>query len=213
MKNRTRNRRGFTLLEVIIAMVATVILVTGMGSILMLMFTGLNESRDFQISTARVDLIRHLTFDGRTGSNIDFPAVSSNGQYTAYTSTVLGASVTGHRVVFTASDYDPATGVTTPTDVRWESQTIDLSDPDNTSGTDTVLVVRYIEDLTATSGTRDPIVTASTDWIEKFQESGIDKFWILRDASLNNFTVEIESSEGTEEADVQLSVTLRNVTQ
>ncbi|MDC1142815.1 hypothetical protein OAU50_06960 [Planctomycetota bacterium] len=213
MKRRTTNK-GFTLLEIIVGVAASILLIMGMGSILMLQFQGLNESSDFREASARVDLIRHLTFDGRTGSSISFPAASTSGVYPAYSSAVLGASVRGHRVVFTASDYNPITGVTTPTEVRWESQTTDVTDPDNSDYlTDDVqiIVVRFIEDLTATGGTREPVVATPTDWIVRFEEHGIDQFLVSRDASDDTFNVEIKTHEGDQDADIQLAVTMRNV--
>ncbi|MHC4841916.1 MAG: type II secretion system protein [Planctomycetota bacterium] len=215
MSKRTANK-GFTLIEIIMGVTCSIILILGMGSILMLQFQGLNESEDFREASARVDLIRHLTFDGRTGSGITFPATQgANGIYTSYSSTILGSSVTGHRVIFTAADYDPVTEVTTPTDVRWESQTTDLGDPSNSDYlTDnvTLVVARFIEDLSATGGTSDPVVTTPSHWILRFQEHNIDQFLVTREATEDTFLVQIKTHEGDEDADIQLAVTLRNVT-
>lgn len=213
MTRQNSNKTGFTIIELTMAMVASVILIVGMGSILFLQFQGIGESADFREASARVDLIRHLTFDGRTGSKIAFPAASTSGEYTPYSSVITSGSVSGHRVVFTASNYDPNTGITVPTEVRWESQTSNVSDPSNLIGTDTLTVARFIENLTATGGTREPSVGSPGDWILLFQEPKIDKFIIFRDTTNNVFMVDIETHEGDEDANISLAITLRNVTQ
>ena len=108
-------RRGFTLVEMLVAMVIGTILIMGMGTVLVTLFSGMRESKDFGTATGRVDLIRQLTFDARTGDEILFPAVGADGDYAS-------GGNEGDQVQFNSLEYDPGTDTTTTVTVTWESR-------------------------------------------------------------------------------------------
>ena len=187
MRRRTiANKKGFTLIEVMVALIVSTILILGMGSVLVTLFGGMRESADFAEATGRVDLIRQLTFDARTGEEILFPAVDGPGDYT-------GAGVTGDQIQFTALYYDPTTETTTPRRITWESVRSSTASP-----TDPYTVNRWVD-----FGSGDTLTFAQDDVLT---------FEIVR-TSNDNFTAEFSASEGDEQVAVELAVTLRNVVQ
>ena len=110
------NRGGFTLIEMLVAMVVGAILIMGMGTVLVTLFTGMRESKDFADATGRVDLVRQLTFDARTGNRIAFPVTDgATGDYT------FGGNE-GDQVQFNSLRYDVGTDTTSDVTVTWESR-------------------------------------------------------------------------------------------
>lgn len=191
MKLRRVNRRGFTLIEMLVALVVSSILLLGMGGVLMTLFAGMRESKEFATATDRVDLIRQLSFDARTGNRILFPATNGTpGDYSA-------GGFTGDQIMFNSLRYDPGTDTTTTVTITWESRR------PTAAPTDPYTVYRFIDDTP-----EDPANPA--DDLFTFGQSGLINFDIVRNAS-NSFSATMESEEGGESVQVQLAVTLRNV--
>lgn len=193
---RTRRaiRKGVTLMELIIAMAVSTILILGMGMVLVVLFRGMGESRDFAALTGRVDLIRQLSFDARTGEALLYPSTDWTASYSA-TATgngsgwYTGGGFEGHRVQFTAVDFNPVTLAETRNNITWESRrTISSSDPYD--------VYRWV----------------NVETNPRFGQDGVTQFEVIRQ-SARAFTVIMQSTEGTESVTVQLAVTLRNVIQ
>lgn len=191
MKLRNTNRRGFTLVEMLVAMVVSSILILGMGGVLVTLFTGMRESKEFATATDRVDLIRQLSFDARTGNRILFPPTDGTpGDYSS-------GGFTGDQVMFNSLRYDPGTDTTTTVTITWESRR------PSAAPTDPYTVYRFIDDTP-----EDPAVPG--DDIFTFGQTGLINFDIVRNTS-NSFSATMESEEGDESVQVQLAVTLRNV--
>ncbi len=196
-KRQSRRSRGFTLIEVMIAMVAASILLFGMGSVLVMIYRGFNESRNFAEMTSRVDLIRQLSFDARTGRNILFPTnwdvngtpLDSRGDYAS------GGNV-GDRIQFVSLRFDGTT--TTPFMITWQSRR-----PAAAPVTDPYNVERWIQEVDATN---TPIGTATLS----FDQNKINSFEVIR-TTIRSFSVNLSTTELTETASVQLVVTCRNV--
>ncbi|MCA8911147.1 MAG: prepilin-type N-terminal cleavage/methylation domain-containing protein [Planctomycetes bacterium] len=185
-------RRGFTLVEMLVAMVIGTILIMGMGTVLVTLFSGMRESKDFGTATGRVDLIRQLTFDARTGDEILFPAVGADGDYAS-------GGNEGDQVQFNSLEYDPGTDTTTTVTVTWESRR-----PGGSPAGTPYTVYRFYD-----STPEDP--ADPSDDLQTFAQSEITSFEIHCDAD-DSFSAEIETKEDTETVQVQLAVTLRNVT-
>lgn len=192
--HRMLKKRGVTLMELIIAMAVSTILILGMGMVLVVMFRGMGESQDFATLTGRVDLIRQLTFDARTGDALVYPSTD----YTvAYSATATGngsgyyssGGFVGHRVQFNAVRYNPITMADIPEAITWESRR-------PTSSTDPYTVYRWV----------------NTETNPRFGQEGVVQFEVIRQ-NARSFTVQMQSVEGTEQVTVQLAVTLRNVLQ
>jgi prepilin-type N-terminal cleavage/methylation domain-containing protein len=189
-RNYRATRKGFTLIEVLIAMFVATILIMGMGLVLVTLFAGMRESGDFADATGRVDLIRQMTFDARTGDSIIFPATDGTaGDY------VSGGNE-GDQVMFNSITYDPIADTTTDVTITWESRRA-------ASSTDPYIVYRFI-DTTPES----PAVPG--DDVLTFAQSAITVFDVTR-TSMEGFFVRIETTENSEQVEVELAVTLRNV--
>lgn len=190
---RRGKRRGFTLIEMLVAMVVGAILIMGMGMVLVTLFTGMRESQDFADATGRVDLVRQLTFDARTGNTIQFPVTDgAAGDYT------FGGNE-GDQIQFNSLRYDVGTDTTTDVTVTWESRR-PAGSPMGTEYT----VYRFI-DTTPESPVNNP-----ADDLQTFGQAGIIDFDIVRNSS-DSFQASFSSQEGTETVAVELAVTLRNV--
>lgn len=194
-----RQRRGFTLVEVLVALVAGSILLFGMGSVLVMLYRGFNESHNFAEATMRVDLIRQLSFDARTGRLITYPtAWDPNGTPMASRGDYSSGGNVGDRVQFVSLQYDPVTFTTTPFMITWQSRRAAAAPP-----TDPFNVERWIQQ---TDANNVPIGTASLT----FDQSQISSFEVIR-TTIRSFNVNMQSVEGGETATVQLVVTCRNV--
>ena len=111
---RHNGRKGFTLIELMVSASIGTILMFGMGAALFTLFQGMRESRDFFNATERVDLIRQLSFDARTGNAITFPLADGTGAYS-------NGPNNGHMVEFNSLRYDPVADTTTTVNILWES--------------------------------------------------------------------------------------------
>lgn len=192
---RTTSRKGVTLVELMVAVAISTIVVLAMGMVLVLLFRGLRESRDFFNATDRVDLIRQLTFDARTGNAIRFPTVDgAPGDYAA-------GGFVGDQVQFDALQFDPVADTTTTVTITWESRR-----PSSAPATDPYTVFRFVDD-TPEYPTNNP-----ADDVMSFGQSNINFFEIVR-VSNDSFTASLETTEGAETIQVDLAVTLRNVIQ
>lgn len=184
-------RRGFTLVEMLVALVVSSILLAGMGTVMVVLVKGMRESSHFAEATGAVDLIRQLSFDARTGNRILFPATDGTpGDYSA-------GGFTGDQITFNSLRYDPGTDTTTTVTITWESRR-PIANP-----TDPFTVNRFIDDTP-----EDPANPA--DDVFTFGQSGLLSFDIVRNAA-NSFSASMENSSGDETVEVQLAVTLRNV--
>lgn len=192
-RNQTA-RKGVTLIELIIGMAISSIIILGMGMVLVVLFRGMGESQDFASLTGRVDLIRQLSFDARTGDALLYPDTDYTASYSA-TATGNGSGYyasggfVGHRVQFNAVRYNPITMADIPEAITWESRR-------PTSSSDPYTVYRW--------------VNAETN--PRFGQDNIVQFEVIRQ-NARSFTVQMQSVEGTEQVTVQLAVTLRNVLQ
>ncbi|MBK8206230.1 MAG: hypothetical protein IPK87_05450 [Planctomycetes bacterium] len=203
--NRRRINRGFTLIELTLAMVGSIILIMGMYIVMVMLYQGLEQSADFADATTRVDLVRQLSFDARTAEELMYPtsdltaffsetAVGNGSGYYAPT-----GGFHGHRAQFRAVEYDPGTEASTRVFITWESYRstgVPWTDPCS---------VRRI----SMPDTNEDLIPNDA-WEIRFDQSGIELFTIRR-TSNNNFNVDMESVEDNEVAHVQLAVTLRNV--
>lgn len=191
MKLRKQNHRGFTLVEMLVAMVISSILIMGMGLVMVTLFTGMRESKNFADATGGVDLIRQLSFDARTGNRILFPATDGTpGDYSS-------GGFTGDQIMFNSLRYDPGTDTTTTVTITWESRR------PSAAPTDPYQVLRFIDNTP-----EDPAVPG--DDVFTFGQSGLLSFDIVRNTS-NSFSATMENESGDESVQVQLAVTLRNV--
>lgn len=198
-KRLSRKTRGFTIIELMVSLVIATIIVMGMGMVLVTLFTGMRESRDFFEATSRVDLIRQLTFDARTGNSIRFPATDGTpGDYAS-------GGFVGDQIQFDALQFDPdanaGAGETTTVTITWESRR-----PSAAPLTDPYSVFRFI-DVTPEFPTSNP-----SDDVQTFGQSGINYFDVVRVAD-DSFTVSMETEQGDETVQVELAVTMRNVIQ
>lgn len=102
---RRKHGRGFTLIEMTMALMVMSVMILASGSILVFLARGQNEARDDNDCQNRVELIRELMVsDFRPGSAILLPAAAGG---------------TGTEVQVQTSDYNAATGVTTNRRYRW----------------------------------------------------------------------------------------------
>ncbi len=184
-------RRGMSLIELTVAMAISAIVLSTIGFVLVMMTNGFNEMEDFGNATGRVDMIRLLTFDARTGDSMLFP--TTNGANGAYTD----GSANGHRVRFRAIEYNPTTESSTPVFIQWESR--------RTGNTGPYVVSRW-RMVDANNNNIDD----DGSYTQTFGESPVQVFTIQR-VNRQNFNIEMETTEGNETAHVQLAVTLRNV--
>ncbi len=191
---KRKDLRGFTLVEVLVGLVVGTILLLGMGTMVIHLFTGIADSGDFAEATGKIDTIRQLTFDARTGEELLFP--TTNGTSGAWTS----GGFSGHQVRFRAIDFDPDTGVSTRTFINWESRR-----PMTASPNDPYTVFRWVQ--RDTNGDR---LENDGGYVLTFQEFGVDLFTVRRETR-NNFSVEMRAKENEESAHIQMSVSLRNV--
>lgn len=194
MKRARNQNRGFTIIEMTMAMAISTIVITGMAIVMVLLIQGTEDSKDFARATGRIDLIRQLTFDGRTGSQIvfptaDSPAVGSAGTYSA-------AGQEGHRVDFVAKEYDSGTGTTNDVLITW------LSRRPAGSPSGTPYVVERWHDTTPYDGNANGSLS--------FGESNIADFTVTR-RSIDEFEVYLKAEEGDESAEILLTIALRNV--
>ncbi|MCG3183151.1 MAG: hypothetical protein ICCCNLDF_01235 [Planctomycetes bacterium] len=191
MKCHRMSRRGFTLVEMLVAMVVSTILIFGMGTVMVTLFKGMRESRNFADATGGVDLIRQLSFDARTGNRILFPATDGTpGDYSS-------GGFTGDQIMFNSLRYDPGTDTTTTVTITWESRRPSAAPADPYD------VFRFIDETP-----EDPANPA--DDLFTFGQSGLLSFDIVRNSS-NSFSASMQNSSGDETVQVQLAVTLRNV--
>lgn len=200
-----RQKRGFTLIELMLAIAGSIILIMGMGTVMLLLFQGIQQSADFFEATSRVDLVRQLTFDARTGEDLEYPStdfdamnydVEAEGAGSGYYDPEGGFH--GHRVRFRAISYDPVAETSQRVFINWESRRPTASAWDSPCN-----VVRIVDEADIFNNP----VGAPVEW---FDQSGIGIFHITR-TSDRNFNVEMESVQADEKAHVQLAVTLRNV--
>jgi len=191
MKLHKMNRRGFTLVEMLVAMAVSTILIFGMGTVMVTLFKGMRETRNFADATGGVDLIRQLSFDARTGNRILFPATDgAPGDYSS-------GGFTGDQIMFNSLRYDPGTDTTTTVTITWESRRPSAAPADPYD------VFRFIDETP-----EDPANPA--DDLFTFGQSGLLSFDIVRTSS-NSFSASMQNSSGDETVQVQLAVTLRNV--
>lgn len=189
-------RRGFTLVEVLIAMVAGSILLMGMGSVLFMIWRGFNETRDFSEATQRIDMIRQLNFDGRTGRSISFPTTwDLNGATTTSRGDYTGTGVTGDRVQFISLEFDTATNTTTPYMVTWQSLTA--------TGAAPYRVQRWRQPVDALNQLLGTAVLT-------FDQTNVQSFEIIRTTN-KAFSINMQAIEGAETATIQMVVTCRNI--
>jgi prepilin-type N-terminal cleavage/methylation domain-containing protein len=185
-----QSKRGFTLIELMVAMIAALIVLLGMGSVLFLMFGGMIESRQFLNSTSAIDLTRELTFDARPADRLFFPATNgATGEYG-------DGSLKGHQVVFRTSYYNPTTNVTQRAWVRWRSE-ITGSETDGR-----FLVRRYVQ----WHGNDVPDANWGTP---TFTEIGFTRFDVRR-VSASTFSVEMRNEGSKEAAHTIFSPAMRN---
>ncbi|MCB9894778.1 MAG: type II secretion system protein [Planctomycetes bacterium] len=194
MKNANRRRsarKGFTLVELLVGMIVSTILIMGMGIVMVTLFTGMRESKDFANATGRVDLIRQLTFDARTGNQIIFPATDGTG------GDYVGSGYTGDQIQFNSLRYDPIGDTTADVTITWESRI------PNATPTDPFIVYRFVDETP-----EDPPVPG--DDVMTFAQGDITAFEIVRNTN-TSFSANITTTENSEVVAVQLAVTLRNV--
>ena len=185
------HRKGFTLVELMVGMVVSTILIMGMGLVMVTLFSGMRESRDFAEATGRVDLIRQLTFDARTGNQIIFPATDATpGDY-------VSGAIGGDQVQFNSLRYDPIGDTTTTVTITWESRR------PTASPTDPFIVYRFTDDTP-----EDPPVPG--DDLQTFAQGDITAFDIIRNTN-TSFSTFITTTNNTETVQIELAVTLRNV--
>ncbi|MBE7492837.1 MAG: prepilin-type N-terminal cleavage/methylation domain-containing protein [Planctomycetes bacterium] len=199
MRNRSarRRNRGFSLVEIMIGMIAASILLLGMGAVLVMIYRGFNESHNFSEATTRVDLIRQLSFDARTARNILYPTnwdvngvpLDSRGDYSS-------GGFVGDRVQFVSLRFDGTT--TTPFLITWQSKR-----PAAAAPTDPYNVERWIQEVDAGN---NPIGVSTLT----FDQNKINYFEVVR-TTIRTFRVNMQTTESTETATVQMVVTCRNV--
>lgn len=182
-----RSRRGVTMIELMVAMVAGVILLWGLSTLLVLLWTGMGESRDFAEAVNRVELIRQLSFDARTGQRILSP--TTDGAAGNYTS----GGVEGDRIQFESLHFDPGTDTTSVWTITWESQ--------RPAGSPVGTPYSVIRWLNKNDG-------GGTNWT--FNQNQITSFEVVRNTG-SSFSVAIETTEAQETMQIQLAPTLRNV--
>lgn len=204
MAIRSANR-GFTLIEVLLAAGGATILLVGIGTVMVMMFQGLKQSSDFFEATSRVDMVRQMTFDARTGESLVYPNTNYN-PLTYNVQAVGGGSGYylpeggnhGHRTIFRAVEYNPTTETSSRVFITWESRR-----PTAQPWISPASVIRIIDQADALN---QPVGNP----VETFNQAGIELFHITR-VSDRNFNVVMRSAQDEEKAHVELAVTLRNV--
>jgi len=191
------NRRAFTITELLIGLVAGVVLMLGMGAVMLQLFRGFNESRDFSEATSRIDLIRTLSFDARTSRMILYPTAWDPSGVLATSKGDIPAAegIDGDRIQFISLDYDTDTNTTTPYRVTWQSQ--------RAAGDPFWTVVRWRVPVDASN---QPIGTQE----RTFQQDRVGMFEVIRISS-RAFRVDMRAVENDETAAIQMVVTCRNV--
>ena len=194
-KANRKGRRGVTLVELLVALAVSTILIMGMGMVMVTLFTGMRESRNFFEATSRVDLIRQLSFDARTGESIRFPSTDGTaGDYAA-------GGFVGDQIQFDSLQFDPVTDTTTTATITWESRRAAAA-----PATDPYTVFRFYD-----ATPEYPTNNAGDDTLT-FAQGNMTFFDVVRQSS-DSFTVSMETIEDTETVQVELAVTLRNVVQ
>lgn len=198
-------RRGFTLIEVLLAAGGATILLVGIGTVMVMMFTGLKQSADFFEATSSVDMVRQMTFDARTGEDLvypdtDFDSLNYDEQTEGFGSGYYDpeGGNHGHRTIFRAVEYDPVAETSSRVFITWESRR-----PTAQAWTSPCNVARIIDQADLFN---QPVGAP----VETFNQGGIEIFHITR-ISESNFNVVMQAVKDDEKAHVQLAVTLRNV--
>lgn len=193
-------RRGFTIAELLIGMIAGTIMMLGMGAVMFQLYRGFDESRDFSEATGRIDIVRSLQFDARTARAITFPAWPPAGAATTVDGNIpAGDGYSGDRVQFVSLQYDTATNTTSPFHVTWQSRR-PLSSPTGTLYT----IERWI---IAAGANNQPVSGTQT---LSFIQPNVGTFEVVRTGN-NTFRVEMRAVERSETAAIQMQVTCRNV--
>jgi prepilin-type N-terminal cleavage/methylation domain-containing protein len=191
---RRKRHRGFTLIELLIGMSIGTILLFAIGGIMFQVFGGFREMAAFNQAILRVDLIRQLNFDARTGDWLLFPA--TDGTSGAYTE----AGFTGQQIRFRTVVFDPVAETDSWTYIIWQSArptTAPLDDP--------FIVRRFVHE----NGGATPPASAG-DYTLTFGQGEISTFEVFR-VNSRNFNVSMRTEFDGEAAAVEMSVTLRNV--
>jgi type II secretory pathway pseudopilin PulG len=202
-----QRRRGFTIAELLIGLVAGTIMMLGMGAVMFQMYRGFDESRDFGEATNRIDLIRSLQFDARTARAILFPTASSaTGSLPTSLGDVNGAidatfaGSEGDRVQFVSLQFDSTTNTTTPFRITWQSRR-----PAGSPAGTLYTVERWIVQV---DNTNTPVSSPAQRL--SFQQPRVGTFEIIR-TNNNAFRVDMRAVENAETAAIQMQVTCRNV--
>lgn len=180
---RLRSRRGFTLIEMTMALMVMSILILASGGILIFLARGQNEARDDNDVQNRLELVREMIVaDFRPGRAILTPNTAGG---------------TGTSVEVETLDYNPATGNTTVRRYRW------------TFASNTI--TRYVATETATPGTFSAETqTISQSNIATFSVTRFnDGDGLLSNDRRLDFT--LTATQGTQSASIAFTVMLRNV--
>lgn len=180
---RLRSRRGFTLIEMTMALMVMSILILASGGILIFLARGQNEARDDNDVQNRLELVREMIVsDFRPGRTILTPATAGG---------------TGTEVQVETLDYNPATGNTTVRRYRWAFAS-------NT-------ITRYVATETGTPGTfTAETQTISQSNIATFSVTRFnDGDGTLTNDRRLDFT--LTATQGTQSASIAFTVMLRNV--
>jgi len=188
-----KQRRGVTLVELMIAMSITTILLFAIGGVTFTIYGGFREMTAFNEAITRIDIIRQLNFDARTGDWLIAPATDgADGFYNE-------SGFNGHRVMFRSVVFDPVVETDSWSYIIWQS-----SRP-NTAPGDPYIVRRFVH---ANGGPNPP--ASAGDYVLSFGQGDITLFEVQR-VNTRNFTVKMRSEFDGEAANVDMSVTLRNV--
>ena len=185
LRTALRSSRAFTLLELMAALASMGVLIMAMGYTLVFLARAMVETEDDNTAQNRLELVRLLTNDFRSGSLIAFPATDGT------TGAWVAGGFQGQAAVVLVNKYEPIGQVTTPVLVRWSSRT--------PTAAPSLFVL-----------TRDESTDGGLTWNTSFEEGNILIFNVLR-VDDNRIDIGMTTLEGTQIAEMLYSVGLRNV--
>jgi prepilin-type N-terminal cleavage/methylation domain-containing protein len=198
-ETRNTNRRGFTLIELIIGMVLGSVILITIGLVMFQVFGGFREMTAFNENIIRVELIRQLNFDGRTADSLLHPA--TNGATGSFGAQHGAQMVQFRSIIYTPGDEETAIGTDEMSYVIWESSRPNSEVP--------FTVRRFATNPAPRTATVNPPADRN-QYRQTFAQEGITRFDVRRE-SARNFTVQMRTELDGEAAAVDLSITLRNV--